>query len=160
MHLAAKNGKVDTFVALFTHGADYTTKNKQGMTCFDLMSAQNKLNFLTKIELTISLLEAHGNALWFVIVQVADTTDADLFAKLLAMVETLVSSHLTLAAAKDADGRAAVDVASKPMKLIMQSVLLWHGRYRITEPRLLASCSKLSTNTPLIVRPISLSRWH
>ena len=29
----------------------------------------------------------------------------------------------------------AVDVASKPMKEIMQSVLLWYGRYRLTESR-------------------------
>ena len=62
-------------------------------------------------------------------------TEMELFAKLLSIVEVLVSNHPTLAAAKDADGRAAVDVASKPMKLIMQSVLLWQGRYRITEPR-------------------------
>ena len=99
------------------------------------MSETDKLAILTKIELNLSLLGAHDNALWFVIVQVADTTDADLFIKLLAMVEALVSSHPTLAAAKDDDGRAAVDVASKSMKLIIQSVLLWHGRYRITEPR-------------------------
>ena len=136
MHLAAQGGKVDIFVALLTQGANYTIKNKQGKTCFDVLkSAQDKLMILTKIELNLSLLENHNNALWFVIVQVADTTDADLFAKLLAIVEALVFNHLTLAAAKDADGRAAVDVASKPMKLIMQSVLLWHGRYRITEPR-------------------------
>ena len=133
MHLAIRN--VDTFIALFTHGADYTIKNKQGMTCFDVMPAQDKLNVLTKMELNLSLLEAYNYALWFVIVQVADTSDADHFAKLLAMVEALISSHPSLASAKDADGRAAVDVASKPMKLIIQSVLLWHGRYRITEPR-------------------------
>ena len=135
LHCAAQKRKVDAFVALFTHGADYTIKNKQGKTCFDVMSAQDKHSILTKIELNLSLLEGHNYALWFVIVQVADTTDAGLFSKLLSMVEALVSSHPSLAAAKDADGRAAVDVASKPMKLIMQSVLLWHRRYRITESR-------------------------
>ena len=36
---------------------------------------------------------------------------------------------------QDKDGRTAIDIASKPMKSIMQSVRLWHGRYRITEPR-------------------------
>ena len=29
----------------------------------------------------------------------------------------------------------AIDIASKPMKSILQSVRLWHGRYRITESR-------------------------
>ena len=136
MHNAAEHGEVDAFVVLLNHGIDITIKNDENKTCFDLLkSANDKLEVLTKIELSLSLLEAHDYALWFVIVQVADNSDVDLFAKLLAMVEALVSSHPTLAAAKDADGRAAVDVASKPMKLIMQSVLLWHGRYRITESR-------------------------
>ena len=135
MHFAAQKGKVDIFVALLNHGADYTVKNKQGMTCFDQLSVKDKPKVLTMIGLNLSLLEAHDYFIWFVVVQVADTSDVDFFPKLLAMVEALVSSHPTLAAAKDADGRAAVDVASKPMKLIMQSVLLWHGRYRITESR-------------------------
>ena len=135
MHLAVQNGKVDAFLALFNYGADYTSKNNHGKTCFDLLPVKDKLTILTTMELNLSLLEAHDYLLWFVVVQEDGTSDVDLFTKLLAMVEALVSSHPTLAAAKDADGRAAVDVASKPMKLIMQSVLLWHGRYRITEPR-------------------------
>ena len=135
MHMAGSYGKVDIFVTLLNHGADYSIKNKKGMTCFDLLSAKDKPKVLTMIELDLPLLEAHDYLLWFSIVQVADITDVDHFPRLLAMVEALVSSHPTLAAAKDADGRAAVDVASKPMKFIMQSLLLWHGRYRITEPR-------------------------
>ena len=136
MHLAAQQGKVDAFVALLAHGADVTIKNKQGKTCFDLLkSAKDKLAILSKTEVNLSLLEAHNYGLWFVVVQEDGTSDVDLFAKLLAIVEALVSSHPALAAAKDVNNRAAVDVASKPMKLIMQSVLLWHGRYRITEPR-------------------------
>ena len=35
---------------------------------------------------------------------------------------------------KDANGRIAVDVASKPMKAIIQAALHWHGRYHDTEP--------------------------
>ena len=135
MHLAALESKVDAFLALLYYGADYTIKNKQGKTCFDLLSAKGKLTILTKIELNLSLLEAYDYTLWFAIVQEGDSSDVNLFAKLLAMVEALVSSYPALAAAKDADGRAAVDVASKPMKSILQSILLWHGRYRITEPR-------------------------
>ena len=136
MHLAAQKGCVDVVAVMLNLGADITSKNKQGMTCFDLLkSAKDKLTILTQLELNLSLLEAYNYALWFVIIQTAETSDVDLYPTLLAMVEAMASSHPTLAAAKDADGRAAVDVASKPMKLIMQSVLLWHGRYRITESR-------------------------
>ena len=142
VNLATKDGDtplhiadMDIFVILFNHGADYTIKNKGGNTCFDMFTAKNKLISLTKIQLTLSSLEAYNYSLWFVVVQIENATDEDLFATLLAMVEPLLSSHPTLATAKDVDGRAAVDVASKAMKLIIQSVLLWHGRYRITESR-------------------------
>ena len=134
LHIACSSGKINVFVVLVTHGADVSIKNKQGKTCFDLLSAA-KLIYVSKIELTLPILEAHNYALWFVVVSEDDTSAADLFAKLLATVQTLVASHPILAAAKDANNRAAVDVASKPMKLVMQSVLLWHGRYRITESR-------------------------
>ena len=46
-----------------------------------------------------------------------------------------MSAFPALALALDASGRKAVDVASRPMKGIVQSVLLWHGRYRITDLR-------------------------
>ena len=131
MHLAAQQGKVDAFLALLNHGADYTVKNKAGKTCFDLLSAKDISKFMTALELNLSLLEAHDYLVWFVVVQVADTGDVNLFAKLLAMVEALVSSHPTLAAAKDANNRAAVDVASKPMRKVIESVIFFCGQYSI-----------------------------
>ena len=133
--MMAKTKKLDAVVALLNVGADVSIKDSNGKTCLDQFPAKDKLAILTTVHYNLSLFEAHNYALWFVVVQEDGTSDVDLFANLSAKVKTLVSNHPTLAAAKDADGRAAVDVASKPMKLIMQSVLLWHGRYRITEPR-------------------------
>ena len=135
LHEVARNRNVAAFIALVVDGANYSIKNSDGKSCFDLLSAKDKLKVLTGLELTLSLLQAHDWTLWFIIVQEDGFADADLFANLLAKVNTLVSSDPTLTAAKDTNNRAAVDVASKPMKLIMQSVLLWHGRYRITESR-------------------------
>ena len=133
--MTAEKKNLDMVVALLNVGADVSIKDSNGKTCLDQFSAKDKLKILTKIELNLSPFKAHSYGLWFVVVQEDGTSDVDLFAELSAKVNTLVSSHPTLAAAKDANNRAAVDVASKPMKLIMQSVLLWHGRYRITEPR-------------------------
>ena len=132
---ASEKKNNDVVVALLNLRADVSIKNEHGKTCLDQFSAKDKLKILTELQFNLSLLEAHDFALWFVVVHEDGSSDMDLFAKLSAKVNKLVSSHPTLAAAKDADGRAAVDVASKPMKSIMQSVLLWHGRYRITEPR-------------------------
>ena len=36
---------------------------------------------------------------------------------------------------RDKDGRVAMDVASKPVKQAIQEMLLWHGRYRVTDPQ-------------------------
>ena len=142
--IAAEKQNLDAVVALLNVGADVSFKDSNGKICLDQFSATDILKILTSIELNLSILCAHNYALWFVIVQEDGSSDVELFAaKLLSIVEALVSSHSTLADAKDADGRAAVDVASKPMKSIMQSLLLWHGRYRITEPRpehISASC--------------------
>ena len=135
LRMAAETKNLVAVVALLNVGADVSLKDSNGKTCLDQFSAKDKLKALTMLQFNLSILKARNYALWFVVVQEDGTTDVDLFTKFLAMVEALVSSSPTLAAAKDADGRAAVDVASKPMKLIMQSVLLWHGRYRITEPR-------------------------
>ena len=135
LHEVARNRNVAAFIALVVDGANYSIKNSDGKSCFDLLSAKDKLKVLTGLELTLSLLQAHDWTLWFIIVQEDGFADGDLFANLLAKVNTLVSSDPTLTAAKDTNNRAAVDVASKPMKLIMQSVQLWHGRYRMIEPR-------------------------
>ena len=132
MHLAALEGNIDAFVDLLAHGADVTIKNLQGKTCFDLLkSAKDKLTILSKIELDLPLLEARDNALWFVVVQEDGTSDVALFAKLLAMVEALLSSHPTLATARDANNRAAVDVASKPIRKVIESVIFFCGQYSI-----------------------------
>ena len=127
--------ELPTMGLLVLHGANVSLKDNDGKTCFDLLSAKDKLKCLTEIQLNLSLLEAHHYALWFVVVSEDGTSDVGLFDKLTTNVKTLVSSHPTLATSKDVDGRAAVDVASKAMKSIIQSVLLWYGRYRITDSR-------------------------
>ena len=132
MHIAAKEGKVDAFLVLLNHGADVTIKNKQGKTCFDLLkSAKDKLAILTKIEMDLPLLEARDNALWFVVVKEDGTSDVVLFAILSDNVEKLLSFHPTLATARDANNRAAVDVASKPIRKVIESVIFFCGQYSI-----------------------------
>ena len=135
LHIAAERGKVASFAVLFSHGAKYANKDMNGKTCFDLLPVKHRLTVLTTLQWSIAHVEAHDFLLWFILIQEDGDSKNELFAKLKAIVETLVSSHPVLAAVKDTNGRVAVDVASKPMKVIIQSVLLWHGRYRITESR-------------------------
>ena len=96
-----------------------------------MRTAKDKLTILTKLELNLSLLEKHNYALWFAVVQEDGTSDVDLFAKLLATVEALVSNHPSLATAKDANNRAAVDMASKPIRKVIESAIFFCGQYSI-----------------------------
>ena len=137
LFIATEKENLKAAIILVNLGADVSIKNSDGKTCFDLLSANGRLMSFTQMELNtnlkvnIPLLEAHNCALWFVIVQEDCASDADLFAKLLATVEALVISHPILAAAKDANNRAALDVASRPMRKVIESVIFFCGQYRI-----------------------------
>ena len=112
---------------LVTHGADISIKNKEGKTCLDLLSDKDRLKILTTIDMSLLLLESHDYALWFCLVQqdgVATGKKNNAFGKLIAIITGLISSHPTLVTAKDTNGRAAMDVASKPVKVIRALPLL------------------------------------
>jgi hypothetical protein len=64
----------------------------------------------------------------------ADSLGRRLFADLLERVKHVVTPDLAYVA-RDKDGRTAMDVASKPVKHAIQEMLLWHGRYRVTDPQ-------------------------
>jgi hypothetical protein len=52
-----------------------------------------------------------------------------------AAVQKCVASYSGLASAKDDKGRLAVDIASPSNKQAINALFLWHGRYRLIEPR-------------------------
>ena len=146
LHAAASNGHIMLIKQLIEKGkADEYIKDKGGHTYLELLPSDKKLSFFAESENpSKEKLQKDDHLLWFLIIQMdpplpSSSSDNSrlqkLFASLMEKIKILVSAYPELASAKDANGRAAVDVASKPMKSIMQSVLLWHGRYRITEPR-------------------------
>ena len=50
-------------------------------------------------------------------------------------IANLASSYPHLIEIKDKDGRSVMEVASKPIKEVLRSLILWHGRYQLTETR-------------------------
>ena len=50
-------------------------------------------------------------------------------------VANLASAYPRLIEIKDKDGRSVIEVASKPIKEVLRSLILWHGRYQLTETR-------------------------
>ena len=125
----ASQKNLGVVVALLNAGADISIKNSDGKTCLDHFSAKEKLQILTMIQLDQSLVKAHNCALWFVIVKEDGTSDAELFAKLISNVRALQLP--SLATAKDANNRAALDVASKPMRKEIESAIFFCGHYDI-----------------------------
>eukprot|EP01034_Spumella_vulgaris_P026156 gene26156-32691_t len=66
--------------------------------------------------------------LWFLLVQ-EDGEDYN------TLVSDIITSHPELATVKDSSGRSAVDAATQRNKLAINSLLLWHGKYRVTESK-------------------------
>jgi serine/threonine protein kinase/ankyrin repeat protein len=162
IHVAAQSGYPKVVAALLNHigtRLDPTLKNVAGKTFVDVMKAADRLSWLasSSAAFTLEHLSAFNHFLWFAMVQteppqsdakldmydlrnyqaanVAGLTLTEQYALLHRNLEALVAAHPELAQATDVNGRSALEVASKPFKTLMQSVLLWHGRYRITEAR-------------------------
>ena len=108
LHMASAIEATALVSLLVTSGANVSLKDKNGKTAFDLLSAFQRLSILADIESSIPLLENHDHALWFVLVQEDGETDAERYQKLTGTVVALVSSHPSLATAKDLHGHVAM----------------------------------------------------
>ena len=142
LHAAAIKGDIELTQALIQRGADPLLKEQGGKRYFELLPCGPRQLFLADAALTVDKVREHDYLLWFLMIQENPPSDDDndlgaalAYGKVANVVETLLLTHLELAAAMDENGRVAMDVASKTMKAIMQKILLWHGQYRITEQR-------------------------
>jgi serine/threonine protein kinase len=77
------------------------------------------------------LLKAYQFEVWFAVLSVEDVPATEKFVR--RHVET--HSHLDLPYVKDKQKRSAYDMATAAHKGIFQDLLLWFGRYRVTESR-------------------------
>ena len=112
-------------------------KNKANRWFLDYLSDRQRIQLLSDPALSYEALRAHDCYLWFKAIDTEpDSTEHnEMYVKLCDQVKRMVSEHPELAYSRDSNGRAAMDVASKTIKEVMQSVLLWQGRYRVTELR-------------------------
>jgi serine/threonine protein kinase len=94
-----------------------------------LASREAKKELFINTTFSLKALEARSYRLWFHIIQTDDIHGIQ------NKVLQYIRSYPFLNAVKDADGRVAVDVAKRENKKAIQSVLLWHGRYRLLESR-------------------------
>ena len=143
LHAAASNGHIMLIKQLIEKGkADEYIKDKGGHTYLELLPSDKKLSFFAESENpSKEKLQKDDHLLWFLIIQMdpplpspstADNSQLQkLFALLMEKIKFLVSAYPELASAKDANGRIAVDIASKPMRKIIESVVFFCGQYCI-----------------------------
>ena len=108
LHMACGAESTSLISLLISNGANVSIKDKNGKTALDLVSAADRLEILVEVEMSVTLLENHDHALWFVLVQEDGEANDELYAKLTGTVVALVSSHPSLAAAKDLHGHVAM----------------------------------------------------
>jgi serine/threonine protein kinase len=129
LHLAIKenqNDCKDVALILMKGGADVTHKNNENSEAFDLLT--DRQGFFMKTDFSFDIFVANIDV-WFYLLQITDVEG----------LETRILDHVIkngeLATRKDRNGRVAVDVATPKNKEAINSVFLWHGKYRVTEAR-------------------------
>jgi ankyrin repeat protein len=140
LHRAALRGGTN-LVSLLNNSIK-PMENKEGKHYAELLSYHDRLQLLSNGQFTKAALQAYDFNLWFLLIvqkRPPDRGPGDhlnkLYNELCERVRREVSADTELAYAHDANNHTAMDYASQEIRDIIQSVLLWHGRYHVTELR-------------------------
>ncbi len=94
-------------------------------------NSQSRSKFFLEQAFSYTSLKARSYSFWFYILEIRDVDEV----KLGNRVQDFVQTYTSLAYAKDPHGRVAVDMATPYNKQVINSIFLWHGRYRVVESR-------------------------
>ena len=137
LHRAVSNGGRN-LINLLNFGLP-PLRNTANKEYYDFLDAADLLKLLGNDGLTFAALCFHDYSLWFTMIGQERPRHPPslvaLFDVLCAKVKAWVEYNADLAYAHNKHGSTAMEVASKDIKEVMQEVLLWHTRYRITEQR-------------------------
>ena len=136
LHRATQWSHIFVLKFLIENGADKDKVDEDGRTTLTFATNEEIRSYLRALDglhlavtdESLLLLKASHCSLWFdmIFLEFPGATDK---------VSEFVARYPKLAFVKDVQGRVAMDIASKTSREIMQSLLLWHGRYRIIEQR-------------------------
>ena len=137
LHRAVSNGGRN-LINLLNFGLP-PLRNTANKEYYDFLDAEALLKLLGNDGLTFAALCFHDYSLWFTMIGQERPRHPPslvaLYDTLCAKVMAWVEYNADLAYAHNKHGSTAMEVASKDIKAVMQEVLLWHTRYRITEQR-------------------------
>ena len=123
LDFAFEKKQADFILVLLEIGADLKKKDSQGRTALDCCPEEFKSDFLS-IPFSEKALKQHDCALWFHIVQIPVDTPC-----LAAQLKRIVLAFPRLVEAQDELKRHILDVATPSNKMVINSILLVHGRY-------------------------------
>ena len=130
LHLAISNALFEVAVKLIECGASLHAKEWRNNKPFDLFTTESqKKRFFMEADFPNAALISNDHDLWFYLIQLSDMKGIE------KRVLHYAQNNPDLARAKDGNGRVAVDIAAKGCKHAIQSIFLWHGRYRVIEGR-------------------------
>ena len=130
LHLAISNVMFDVAVKLIESGASLHSKEWRNNKPFDIFTTESqKKRFFLESDFPYKALISNDHDLWFYIIQLSDMKGIE------KRVLHYAQKNPDLARVKDVNGRVAVDIATKGSKHAIQSIFLWHGRYRVIEGR-------------------------
>lgn len=130
LHRAAKRGQLTFLPLLIARGGDVGQRGNQNHLPLDFVgrTQATRAEFFTSPSLPLRALEACHHALWFVMIQIDDVE------RLPQTIYRYVERYPSLAHARDALNRTAIELATPKNRLSINYLFLWYGRYR-AEPR-------------------------
>ena len=130
LHMTVSNTHFEVAYKLIEYGCNIHKKEWRNQKPFDMFSnAEQKARFFVDSDFSLQSLTCNSYDLWFFLVQLTDVEVKGITAKVLEIVQ----KYPELGRATDSQGRVAVDLATAKSKHAIQSVSLWHGRYRIVD---------------------------
>ena len=129
LYRAVVKGHKTIILKLLSAGADITRKTSDGLICWDEATVETRCFIITKFDFSLESMRDDNYRLWFGFIKTeGDGIDLKILAYAMRFPE--------LCAVKNLEGVSATDVATFKNRRAIESLFLWHGRYRISQQAL------------------------
>jgi len=142
LHEAVKSNDLAIITLLLSHGASSRIVNQNGLVAMHLFSKDGTYDAILALLLSDFPLDEHGaikelyGSNWTALLDsstlIASKTKINVLKCIFSRYPYQVKQLVTL---KDMSGREAIEVTDSSVRSYINSIILWHGRYRLFEER-------------------------